>query len=645
MPVSQTPTFTDCINRSMLSFFKNAREAFDSGDFTLAVLLYEQAIAERPELATVYRFNLERARAKLWGATVAPRTIRAAVTIDLDDLYREVSQFAAIHPAQPAGNVQPLVSVVMTAHNVGNYIEQAVTSVLRQTHKPVEMIVVDDCSTDDTWRVLQRLSREYPLVVRRLNANLGTYFAKNVGVQLAQGEFVFFQDGDDLCHPERIRLCLQALNQPGTVCVQGSYSRVVFPQGRVLPVNGLVKKLGLITLGVRRAVFEDIGYFNCTTKASDDEFFQRLQQFYQNKLGAVRTLDVPLYYNTLREGSLFADMIANAPALDGYIEQRLSPVRQAYVEAFQALHGETASEGFRDLFSFPRIRDAIPVPAEMSRLANPQLPVVVSLCSIPERRELLRQTLASIGPQVDEIHLYLDRYAEVPDFVQASHPNITIRFSRDFPGLRDNGKFVPLLGRDEPCYFFTADDDIYYPPDYVNALIKKIEHYGRLAVVGVHGVLIPENPTGYFSGFRRVHWFIRELEQDRLVNNLGTGTVAFHTEGLKGLDYRYFNHSGMADLYLATFCKARGVPMVAVARPENWLIQIESSPDGPTTFPTLFAEGSQNDEKQSRLLRKHAPWGYSGITEAVEAAAKQPGAQDPGARLRALLPLLPQCLR
>lgn len=629
-----------------MSFVKEAPAAFDAGDYAQAVRLYEQAILARPEPAAMYRFNLERARARLSGATpsnVDEKPLRAGDAISLRALYHEVAQAVARLPARHLTDAQPLVSVVMTTHNVADYVEQAVTSLLRQTHTALEIIVVDDCSTDATWRILQRLADEFPIVIRRLNANLGTYFAKNFGVQLARGEFVFFQDGDDLCHPERIRLCVHELWQPGVMCVQSSYSRVLFPAGQVLPVNGLVKKLGLITLGVRRAVFDEIGFFNCTMKASDDEFFQRLQAFYRDRPDAVRVLDLPLYYNTLREGSLFADMIANDPAADGHIEQRLSPVRQQYLEAFQALHRDVPREQYRAVFRYPVTRDLINVLPEMSRLANPALPVVASVCSIPERQALFQRMLASLAPQVDELHVYLDRYDAVPDFVRDCHPKVTVRLSRDLPGLRDNGKFVPLLGRQEACYFFTADDDIEYPPDYVNALVKKIEHYGRLAVVGVHGVRIPEQPTGYFSGFRRVHWFIRELEQDRLVNNLGTGTMACHSDCLKGLDYRRFVHSGMVDLCLAAFCRTRGVPMVAVARHENWLVQLEE-PVHENGVKNLFAEGSADDEKQSRLVRQHAPWGYAAIEQAVEAAARKTRDATAGERLRALLPVLRQCL-
>jgi hypothetical protein len=198
----------------LVSFFKQAQAAFMAEDYPRAVDLFERAILDRPELGGIYRFNLELARARLRDEAVAtalslPRTS----AIYLDDLYRELARFVGQMPREPPGQGRPLVSVVMTAHNLERYIEQAVTSVLSQTYAPLELIVVDDCSTDGTWRILQRLADEFPVVIRRLNTKLGTYFAKNAGLSLAQGEFVFFQDGDDLSHPERIRLSLHKMRQ------------------------------------------------------------------------------------------------------------------------------------------------------------------------------------------------------------------------------------------------------------------------------------------------------------------------------------------------------------------------------------------------------------------------------------------------
>lgn len=641
---------------------RRAAAAFSEGNWALAVSLYERAAVEHPRLAHLYHFNLTYAKKQLAGARKfevnadseaaaldgCPSANRPAAersSAFLKDLYSQV--YAACVSLPPLTGSLPKVSLLMTTHNVAKYVEAAITSVLRQSWPNLELIVVDDASADETWAILQRLQKSVANIqCRRLNSNLGTYFAKNYALQLAKGEYIFFQDGDDLSHPERVRLLMLLLQQRGVVCVQGAYSRVEFPSGRVMPINGQTYKRGLVTLGVRRHVFEHIGYFNCTSKASDDEFFQRLQRWARESAGKIAALDLPLYYNTFREGSLFADMICNDPVAEGHIEQQPSHDRQDYVQKFSTIHREVPASRLNAVFQFPRIRDAITVRPAMSLLANPQLPVIASLCSIPERVDLLRRCVASLARQVDELHVYLDRYESAPAFLRECHPKLTVRFSKEYPNLRDNGKFIPLRDLADDCYFLTVDDDIEYPPDYVNTLLKKIEFYGRAAVVGVHGVIIPENPVGYYSGFRRVHWFAAELERDQLVNNLGTGTMAFHTRRLRDLDYRSFEHSGMVDLYVGAFCKDRGIPMVAVSRHQNWLVEMKLTSTHGRVAPTLFAEGWKDDAKQTQLIRRHMPWGYSAITRAVDETADQlpvtEGSDAAVQRLRELLPALSQ---
>ncbi|MCQ4253828.1 glycosyltransferase [Pseudomonas stutzeri] len=635
-----------------------ARAAFQAGDYVLARELYERAIAAQPELSKTYRVFLDliRRRQNIVHCGAAERETEDASTgtaaspchasraestrpVTLNVLYQKVASELVKEPQLNLDST-PLVSVLMTAHNIADYIEEAVTSVLRQSWPNLELIIVDDASTDATWTVLQRLRRSVGnLRCRRLNTNLGTYFAKNHALQLATGKFIFFQDGDDICHPERIRLGMQQLMQPGVVCVRGAYSRVLFPSGHVLPVNGMISRLGLITLGLRREVFERIGFFNCTSKASDEEFFLRLKAWIAVEGGKIHALDLPLYYSCLRKGSLAADMLSDAPQQNFGVTQLPSPSRAAYVEAFTQRHRELSVGAFRSFFRFPVLRDLIPVAPDMTYLANPAQPVVASLCSIPERADQLRQTLASLAPQIDALHLYLDRYEAVPDFVKDCHPRMKVYLSQDYPGLRDNGKFLAFATQAEACYYFTADDDILYPPDYVASMLRRIEHYGRQAVVGVHGVLVPDEAQGYFSGFRKVLMFTRELERDALVSNLGTGTVAFHSSLLRGLDIAHFREAGMADIYLSLFCKQRNIPMVAIARPEGWLQELPS----PNT--SLYQEFRQADERQSLLIRTYRPWGYTAIRQALAGVRQRVDDAQVHQRLEALVPALHQCLR
>jgi hypothetical protein len=610
-----------------------------AGDLQRALKLYQQAAAAQPQLARAYRFTIERLQQQLAEAGQSlPAPTLALLTA------QATAAAAQLPPLPPSGG--PLVSVLMTAHNVAPYLEAAVTSVFAQSWRNLQLIVVDDASTDGTWELLQRLAKsDGRLSIRRLNPNLGTYYAKNLALSLAEGRFVFFQDGDDLSHPERLRLGMQQLIQPGVLAVQGAYSRVEFPSTRVLPVNGLLHKLGLITLGLRREVFDAIGVFNCTTKASDDEFFQRLQVYAATGVGKIATLDIPSYYNTFRPGSLFADMVANDPAASGTIEQKPSPSRAAYVEMFCAKHAELGPAGFKEFFTFPVLRDHLPVAADMTLLPNPTDPVLLSLCSIPERAEQLQLVLTALAPQVDQIHLYLDRYPEAPAFLEPWRGKLQVVLSQQQPGLRDNGKFLPLAQLTQsPCWLLTVDDDIAYPPDYVAALLKRLEHYGREAVLGVHGVLLPEQAEGYFSAhYRKVHLFSQGLEADALVNVLGTGTMACHSSVLQGLSLDQFQEPGMADLYLASWCHQRQIPLIAIARHEGWLEQL-----GDPEADSLWVEYRHSDPEQSALVRAHRPWGYSAIRDAIDAASSRARELDPETpvpeRLEALMPLMWPCL-
>jgi glycosyltransferase involved in cell wall biosynthesis len=644
---SESLCSSDCliVGRPLL---KMANMAFLSADYVTALKLYESAITNYPEIAKHYQINLEMTRSKLGlpSLQLVPMHgdknvgVRENSTLSLDDLYSEVADYPRSH-LQALDTTSHLVSVLMTTHNIEAYVEAAITSVLRQTWRNLEIVVVDDHSTDATWAILQRLQKsEARLRCFRLNTNLGTYFAKNYALTLSRGDFIFFQDGDDLSHPQRVELIMGTLLKEGSICVRGAYSRVIFPSGQVLPVNGLIKRQGLITLGLRREAFDSIGFFNCTSKASDEEFFQRLRVWASANQKTISDLDLPLYYNTMREGSLFADMVVNDPFEDGVVEQRPSPSRLSYVSAFERLHKQLNPSEFRTFFKFPVLRDLIPVEPDMSRLVNPGIPVIASLCSIPERVDSLRQTLASLAPQVDALNIYLDRYDSIPDFVLGCHPRVEVHRSEKYPGLRDNGKFLALSTQQQPCYFFTADDDIIYPPDYVASMIRSIEYYGRRAVVGVHGVLVPEYSEGYFSGYRKVLMFKNGLEADALVNNLGTGTVAFYSGLLRNLTLEHFPSPGMADLHLSVFCKRLGIPMIAVARPDEWLREL------PTSGTSLYEEFNNVDSSQSALIQQYHPWGYVAIRQAIKASGLLIGEDDEvRGRLEALLPNLSACLK
>ena len=111
---------------------------------------------------------------------------------------------------------EPLVSVVIPAYNCEPYVEEAIRSVLNQPVEGIEVIVVDDASSDNTAAVLQRLAREDArLRVLSSSQNSGQGACRNLGVRAARGRYLAFQDSDDRWLPDKLVRQLDFLRQHG----------------------------------------------------------------------------------------------------------------------------------------------------------------------------------------------------------------------------------------------------------------------------------------------------------------------------------------------------------------------------------------------------------------------------------------------
>ncbi|MFB5197484.1 glycosyltransferase family 2 protein [Neobacillus sp. KR4-4] len=101
---------------------------------------------------------------------------------------------------------QPLISIITPSYNASLFIEQTITSVRKQTYQNWEMIIVDDCSTDNTPEILEQIEKEDERIkVIYLNQNGGAAVARNIALQNAKGRYVAFLDSDDCWKPEKLQ--------------------------------------------------------------------------------------------------------------------------------------------------------------------------------------------------------------------------------------------------------------------------------------------------------------------------------------------------------------------------------------------------------------------------------------------------------
>lgn len=107
-----------------------------------------------------------------------------------------------------------LVSTIIPVYNRSVLLREAVESVLFQTYRPIEVIIVDDGSTDETSRVAEELAATNPNVIRVLHmTNSGPAVAREAGRQVAQGEFIQYLDSDDLLLPRKFEVQVAALRE------------------------------------------------------------------------------------------------------------------------------------------------------------------------------------------------------------------------------------------------------------------------------------------------------------------------------------------------------------------------------------------------------------------------------------------------
>jgi len=118
-----------------------------------------------------------------------------------------------------------LVSVIMAAYNAEEHIETAIRSVIQQTYKDIELIVVDDASTDSTLKKIEKLSKfDHRIKVYKNETNQGVVKSRNFATKKAQGKYIAFLDADDIWLLEKLKKQVECARvQNASILFSGYY--------------------------------------------------------------------------------------------------------------------------------------------------------------------------------------------------------------------------------------------------------------------------------------------------------------------------------------------------------------------------------------------------------------------------------------
>lgn len=120
----------------------------------------------------------------------------------------------------------PLVSVLLPVYNGELYLEESLNSVLNQTYKNYEIIIINDGSTDNTSNILRRISSEKILIINN-KINVGLISSLNLGIEIANGEYIARMDSDDICLPQRIEKQVTFMKKNSEIGICGMQAKFI----------------------------------------------------------------------------------------------------------------------------------------------------------------------------------------------------------------------------------------------------------------------------------------------------------------------------------------------------------------------------------------------------------------------------------
>jgi glycosyltransferase involved in cell wall biosynthesis len=200
---------------------------------------------------------------------------------------------------------KPLVSVILPAYNSEEYLSRSISSILNQTYKNLELIVINDGSTDRTEEVVEKYAETETRIVYCSQENTGPSSARNTGIERSVGEYIAYQDSDDYSYPTRLERQVEFLEGNPTVAMVYTGVLQRLQNGRIerlkpIPFDRLrILHENFVACGSvmhRNEVFDKVGYWN---EKIDWDLWIRISEKF-----LIREMNEILYEYTVRDDSV-----------------------------------------------------------------------------------------------------------------------------------------------------------------------------------------------------------------------------------------------------------------------------------------------------------------------------------------------------
>jgi hypothetical protein len=199
-----------------------------------------------------------------------------------------------------------------------------------------------------------------------------------------------------------------------------------------------------------------------------------------------------------------------------------------------------------------------------------RMKIVVGIATFKGRELLLQKTIESLTGQCDDIVIY---------------------DNEKNPDLTDNGKFYGLTLFNEPIYYFSCDDDIIYPSDYVNKTIGEIEKHK--SIITYHGRKLKGFGLNYYTGHDSYSAF-KTIDKTIELDVCGTGVTAFRTDYFKPCQILSSEYKKMSDILFSLEATGQGKKIMMIEHVQGWIQEQR-------TNINIFTEQSKDCKVQTKL--------------------------------------------
>ena len=520
-----------------------------------------------------------------------------------------------------------VISVLMSAYKTQDYVEESICSILDQELPPgysLELIIgIDGCQ--ETYDVIKNIE-DCRVGIFYSEENVGTYNIFNSIFPLSTGEHFIRFDSDDIMGKNYIKTLLKNmikndLDVTGTkfVCFNDDMTKTINHFNRDHIADG-------VRMWKRKYWISKIGGYESDLLSGDTEANNRA--IYGHSANFTHTDGVYFSYRnhsiSLTKNKIFAaqrakerDIIINR--LKKYKKNKDIPPAikpKIYEGSLSGLLFEESSEKIQHSFPIkiknkvhdvrkkclnwinnknitkPKIKT---VKKEIVKNKTNKMTITANMATTPHRVTAAKDAINSIINQVDKVRVYLNNFSEVPDFILENSKIEYICGEKDY-----NAAGKHFWGKNKNEYYFTIDDDIIYPPDYVSESLNVLKEYNDKAIVTCHGRNYNGKTSGYYTDQKvEVFHFKDDKRINRLVEIGGTGVSVRNTNYIS-INSKDINNHNMDDIEVSIIANKLKIPII-VRKGTGLKDNGKSIPSSMKIWDKFI----NNDSKQTNLFNSH----------------------------------------